>query len=285
MNITIKGEERVKIVIKIGGSLFEEDLHFLYEDVAHLVNDEHHDIVIVHGGGPQIDLILKNQGKEPRFLFSQEGVKSRHTDEDTRDAAIMALGGLVNKGITAALIKHGVNAFGFTGVDGAIMTARRKDKIVSVDPATSKRMVVRNDFSGRIEPEKVKGDIIIKLLEMGIVPVIGALAISEDGAILNADGDRAAACVCKAIGGDAFISVTDVPGVLKDMESQEVISTIPVGNLDAILESVSGGMKKKIIAVKEAVSFGIPRVIITSGLVEQGISKALAGEAGSMITQ
>ncbi|HME51208.1 MAG TPA: acetylglutamate kinase [Candidatus Lokiarchaeia archaeon] len=275
----------MKIVLKIGGSLFEEDLHFLYEDVCHLVNDEHHDVVIVHGGGPQIDLILKNQGKDPKFLISQEGVKSRHTDEDTRDAAIMALGGLVNKGITAALIKHEVNAFGFTGVDGAIMMARRKDKIVSVDPATSKRIVVRNDFSGRIDPDKVKGDIIIKLLELGIVPVIGALAISDDGTILNTDGDRAAACVCKAINGDVFISVTDVPGVLKDMDSQEVISSIPVGNLDAILESVSGGMKKKIIAVKEAVSFGIPRVIITSGLVEHGISKALAGEAGSVITQ
>lgn len=275
----------MKIVLKIGGSLFEEDLHFLYEDIARLVNEDHHDVVIVHGGGPQIDLVLKNQGKEPKFLISQAGIKSRHTDEDTRDAAIMVLGGLVNKGITAALIKHGVNAFGFTGVDGAVMIGKRKDTIVSVDPTTSKRIVVRNDFSGRIDPDKIKSDIIIKFLELGVVPIIGALAIGEDGAILNTDGDRAAACVCKAISGDAFVSVTDVPGVLKDMESQEVISTIPIGNLDAILENVSGGMKKKIIAVKEAVSFGIHRIIITSGLIEHGISKALEGETGTVITQ
>jgi acetylglutamate kinase len=91
--------------------------------------------------------------------------------------------------------------------------------------------------------------------------------------------------VCKAINGDAFVSVTDVPGVLKDMESKEVIPRIPVGNLDTVLENVSGGMKKKIIAVKEAVSFGIPQVIITSGLVDQGVTKALKGEAGTAITQ
>nr|MDO8111179.1 acetylglutamate kinase [Candidatus Sigynarchaeota archaeon] len=275
----------MKIVIKVGGSLFDEDLHFFYEDIARLVKEGHHQVVVVHGGGPQIDQILKNQGKEPKHLISQSGVKSRHTDEATRDAAIMALGGLVNKNITAKLITHGVNAFGFTGVDGAIMMAKRKDKIVSVDPATSKRIVIKNDFSGRIEPEKVKGDKISALLELGFTPVIGALAIDDDGAILNTDGDRAAASVCKAINGDAFVSVTDVPGVLKDLESKEVIPKIPVGNLDAVLESVTGGMKKKIIAVKEAVSFGIPHVVITSGLVDQGVTKALKGEMGTAITQ
>jgi acetylglutamate/LysW-gamma-L-alpha-aminoadipate kinase len=275
----------MKIVIKVGGSLFNEDLHFLYEDIAHLVKEGKHQVVLVHGGGPQIDMILKKQGKDPKFLYSQSGVKSRHTDEDTRDAAIMALGGYVNKNITARLIKHGVNAFGFTGVDGAIMMADRKDKIVSVDPATSKRIVVRNDFSGRIDPERVKGDVILSLLGLGITPVIGALAIDDASDILNTDGDRAAASICKAIKGDAFISVTDVPGVLKDMESKEVIPKIPVGNLDTVMENVTGGMKKKIIAVREAVSFGIPQVVITSGLMEQGVTKALDGRMGTAITQ
>ena len=91
--------------------------------------------------------------------------------------------------------------------------------------------------------------------------------------------------ICKAISGDAFISVTDVPGVLKDMESKEVIPRIPVGNLDVVMENVTGGMKKKIIAVKEAVSFGISQVVITSGLVEQGVTKAIKGEMGTAITQ
>lgn len=275
----------MKIVIKVGGSLFDEDLHFLYEDIARMVKDGKHQVVLVHGGGPQIDMILKKQGKDPKYLYSQAGVKSRHTDEDTRDAAIMALGGYVNKNITARLIKHGVNAFGFTGVDGACMMANRKDKIVSVDPATSKRVVIKNDYSGRIDPERVKGDVILALLASGLTPVVGALAIDDAGDILNTDGDRAAASICKAIGGDAFVSVTDVPGVLKDMESKEVIPKIPVGNLDGVMENVTGGMKKKIIAVKEAVSFGIPQVVITSGLVEQGVSKALKGEMGTAITQ
>lgn len=275
----------MKIVIKVGGSLFDEDLHFLYEDIARMVKDGKHQVVLVHGGGPQIDMILKKQGKDPKYLYSQAGVKSRHTDEDTRDAAIMALGGYVNKNITARLIKHGVNAFGFTGVDGACMMANRKDKIVSVDPTTSKRVVIKNDYSGRIDPERVKGDVILALLASGLTPVVGALAIDDAGDILNTDGDRAAASICKAIGGDAFVSVTDVPGVLKDMESKEVIPKIPVGNLDGVMENVTGGMKKKIIAVKEAVSFGIPQVVITSGLVEQGVSKALKGEMGTAITQ
>ncbi len=274
----------MKIVIKVGGSLFDQDLSNLYDDIA-VLTSEGNQVILVHGGGPQINRILEDKGAEPKYIVSASGMKSRLTDEVTRDAAIMALGGLVNKHIVAALIARGVKAFGFTGVDGAILPAHRKDKIVSMDPVTGKRVVIRNDYSGKIDPDGVKTDLIGIILGAGYTPVIGALAIDDDGAILNTDGDRAAATVCKATGGDFFVSATDVPGVLKDITKQDVIPSIPAENLDTMMEKVEGGMKKKIFAVKEAVSLGIKKVVITSGLVAGGVSRALKGEIGTTIIQ
>lgn len=273
----------MKIIIKIGGSLFNEDLTNLYEDVSGLIRGNH-EVVIVHGGGPQINQVLTDMGKKPKYIVSASGMKSRHTDETTRDAAIMALGGLVNKKMVASLSKHGVRAFGISGVDGRVLVAKRKEKLISIDPETNKRMVIRNEFSGKIIPGDVDGNIINGLLEMGLTPVIGALAVDEKHEILNTDGDRAAASVCNAIGGDLLISVTDVPGVMKDMETEEIMPKIPGSSLDEVMKSVKGGMKKKIYAVKEALSLGISKVIITSGLVEGGLSLALQGKIGTQIT-
>ncbi|MBD3185747.1 acetylaminoadipate kinase, partial [Candidatus Bathyarchaeota archaeon] len=235
-------------------------------------------------GGLQINNILEAQGKEPKYLVSQSGMKSRHTDEETLDAAIMALGGLVNKKMVAGLQASGVNAFGLTGVDGKILVARRKKKLITIDPETSKRIVVRNDYSGKIDPGKVKGKIIEGLLDAGLVPVIGALATSAEDEILNTDGDRAASCTCNAIKGDLLVSVTDVAGVLASLDDEKAISTLTEGMLDSMMEKVRGGMRKKIFAVKEALELGISKIIITSGLVEAGVSRAIAGDIGTTIT-
>ncbi|MFX0100740.1 MAG: acetylglutamate kinase [Candidatus Hodarchaeota archaeon] len=272
----------MKIVIKIGGSLFYKDLSNLYKDVAGLIEGSN-EVVIVHGGGPQINQVLSDMGKEPNYIISASGMKSRHTDETTRDAAIMALGGLVNKKMVASLSKHGVNAFGISGVDGKILLAKRKEKLISIDPETNKRRVIRNEYSGKIIPDKVNGNLINELLKMGMTPVIGALAVDDNNEILNTDGDRAASSVCKAIGGDLLISVTDVPGVMKDMKTKEIIPKISGSSLDDIIKDVEGGMKKKIFAVKEALSLGISKVIITSGLVEGGLTSAIEGKIGTQI--
>lgn len=274
----------MKIVMKIGGSLYNEDLSHLYKDVKSLV-DKGHKVAIVHGGGPQINQTLEAMGKEPKYLTSASGMRSRHTDAATRDAAVMALGGMINKGITASLLKHGISAIGISGVDGKLLVAKRKEKIIAIDPATNKRRVIRDEFSGKIIPEKTNGALLNGLLDAGHVPVVAALAIDESGEILNTDGDRAAASVCLAIGGNVLVSVTDVPGVLEDMENKRVIPAIKAASLDDIMEAVEGGMKKKVYAMKEAVNLGIPRLVITSGLVEGGVSKALDGECGTTITQ
>ena len=272
----------MKIVIKIGGTLFKNNLEGLYEDILQLLK-EGNKIAIVHGGGAQINQVLKEKGLEPRYLLSTSGIKSRHTDEETREAAIMALAGLVNKKMVAGLQKKGINAFGFTGIDGASLIANRKKKILCVDPETSKRIVVRNDYSGKIIPEKVNGSLINLILENEYIPVIGALAIDEDGEILNTDGDRAAINICHKINADVFISVTDVLGVYENLESNVLIPIIKDTEIDQVLEKVKGGMKKKIIAMQEALELGVPRIIITSGLVNNGISDALEGKIGTSI--
>ncbi|MHA1372513.1 MAG: [LysW]-aminoadipate/[LysW]-glutamate kinase [Promethearchaeota archaeon] len=272
----------MRIVIKIGGSLFAHDLKGLYEDIKTLFDDGN-EIAIVHGGGPQINEILRKMNLEPQIVISASGMKSRHTDKQTRDVAIMVLGGLINKKLVSSLRNAGVDAIGLTGVDGGIFSAKRKDKIIAIDPETNRRRVIRDEYSGKIIASKVRGEIIDHLLKLKFVPVIGALAIDDKSEILNTDGDRAAAMLCASIKGDLLVSVTDVPGVYKSMDSREIMPRILYSDLDDVIARVEGGMKKKLYAVKEAISSGIPEVVITSGLVEKGLIRAIGKEIGTRI--
>ncbi|MHA1794029.1 MAG: [LysW]-aminoadipate/[LysW]-glutamate kinase [Promethearchaeota archaeon] len=269
--------------MKIGGSLFEKNLDKLYEDISALKN-EGHEIVFIHGGGPQINKILERWNEKPRYIFSTSGMKSRYTDKLTLDAAIMALAGLINKKIVAKLQSYGINAFGMCGADGNLIPANRKKKIMSFNPKTNKRIMIRDDYSGKIKHDAVKASIIQMFLNNNFTPVIGALGIDDEYNILNIDGDRAAASICKAINADILISVTDVPGVYKNLESKDIYREIPREKLDKVLQEVEGGMKKKLIAVKEALSIGINKIIITSGLIEKGIFNAINGKTGTLFT-
>ncbi|MEM3649945.1 MAG: hypothetical protein QW831_04430, partial [Candidatus Jordarchaeaceae archaeon] len=115
------------ITIKIGGSLADKETGSLVEDVNKLIKE--HKLVIVHGGGPQINEISRKLGKEPTIVKSPSGFKSRFTDRETMDITIMAMAGKVNKNIVALLRKNQIPAIGLTGLDGKTIIAERKDKI------------------------------------------------------------------------------------------------------------------------------------------------------------
>ena len=265
-------------VIKIGGALVAADLTPAIEDLVNLIN-EGYKFVIVHGGGPQINDLEAKMGREPKIYETQQGMKTRYTDRETMDAVLMALGGFVNKSLVEKFILKGVKAFGFTGLDGACIRAQRKDKIMVVK--NGKRIILRGEYSGKItdvDPKPIR-----LLLDSGYVPIIGSISADEEGNAINADGDRAASAVAAALGANSLISLTDVPGIYKDMETKEVISKLNLKEAKQLLESLTGGMKKKLFAALEALESSINKVYIYSGQENKPFSAILKEGKGTVI--
>ncbi|TXT67039.1 MAG: Acetylglutamate kinase [Promethearchaeota archaeon] len=270
------------IVVKIGGALIAENFHNVVKDIAdiYLNPKKTYKLVVLHGGGPQIDSTLHKMNKEPKHFKTPSGYRTRYTDQETVEVAIMALAGINNKRIVEALQKKGVNAFGFTGIDGASINAKRKEKILVL--INGKRIMKRGEYSGKVKT--VNTEIIHYLIEKNYIPVIGSLAKSEEGDIVNVDGDRAAGCVASALNAEILISLTDVEGIYKNFEDKDsLIKELKAGQLENILEELKGGMKKKAYAALEALRINVKKVIISTGLSERPITDALDNQAGTVI--
>ncbi|MFX1339914.1 MAG: [LysW]-aminoadipate kinase [Promethearchaeota archaeon] len=271
------------VVIKIGGALIAQNVENVVKDITSVYTKYRgkYSLVVVHGGGPQINETLKKMNKEPRYFQTPSGVTTRYTDQDAIEAAIMSLGGINNKRLVEALQKSNINAFGFSGIDGGVIEAERKDKILILK--NGKRIMKRGEYSGKII--NVSPLIIKFLLENKYLPVIAALAKSKEGDIVNVDGDRAGIYVAQALNADVLISLTDVQGIYKNFDDKSsMIKTINYTSLENLLETLEGGMRKKAYAALEALKLGVKKVIICSGLIEEPIFSALENNEGTVIT-
>ncbi|MHA1405522.1 MAG: amino acid kinase family protein, partial [Candidatus Helarchaeota archaeon] len=171
------------------------------------------------------------------------------------------------------------NAVGLSGVDGAIIKAKKKDKILTVDEKTGKKRFLYGDFSGKIF--HVNEKLLKILLNNGFIPVVSAIAESEEHELLNVDGDRTALHVAAALNADKLILLTDVEGVIID---NKVVKTIGKDDISSFMEKVQGGMRKKLFASKEALDVGLKEIIICSGIQEKPILNALDGKTGTSIS-
>lgn len=271
------------VVIKIGGALIAKNFDHVIQDISKIHSNygEKYKLVIVHGGGPQINETLKKMNMEPKYFKTPSGFTTRYTDQEAIDAAIMSLGGINNKRIVEALQKENINAFGFTGIDGSVIEAERKEKILVL--INGKRIMKRGEYSGKII--NVSPHIIEFLLKNKYLPIIGSLARSKEGEIVNVDGDRAASFVAKALKADILISLTDVKGIYKNFnDKNSIIKNINSVGLEGLLENLEGGMKKKAYAALEALKLGVKKVVISSGLTEAPIFDALENNIGTVIT-
>jgi len=233
------------IVVKIGGAALEDAfvLRKCAKAIAELAQDGHR-VAVVHGGGGALTRMLKRLGKQSEFVGGL-----RVTDAETRDVALMVLGGLINKKMVAAIQAAGMPAVGFCGGDGMTFRARKK-------------LVRGNDlgFVGEIcfaEPCWIEA-----LWQQGGIPVLASLALGADGEYYNVNADEMAAACAAACHANALIFLTDVPGV-KDAEG----TVIPWLNTkeaeDLVAHSVvSGGMLPKLRACKQALKQGVGRVRI-----------------------
>jgi acetylglutamate kinase len=234
----------MKFVVKLGGAALENPalLHACAQAIADMVKDGNQ-VALVHGGGVQLTRTLKLLGKQSEFISGL-----RVTDAETRDTAVMVLGGQVNKALVASLGAHGQAAMGLSGGDGLIFRARKK------------RTAPDLGFVGEIvasDPRWLEA-----IWKMGAVPVISSIALGFDGEYYNVNADEMAAACAAACKADALVFLTDVPGVRgADGEVMRWLSVDQIAGLtrDAV---ISGGMLPKLSACREALLQGVKRVRI-----------------------
>ena len=268
------------IVVKAGGN-GSLNMEAVCADVARLI-EQGEQVVLVHGGSHDTNVISEKLGHPPRFVTSVSGHVSRYTDRETLEIFAMVAAGRINKLTIERLQQLGVNAIGLSGLDGRLLEGTRKPALRIIE--NGKRKVLRGEYSGKIERVNVR--LLQSLLEAGYTPVVAPLALSYESEALNVDGDRAAAAIGAALEAQTVVILSNVPGVLRDLSDENsLIDHIPEQEAEECLDRYAKGrMKKKILGAIEALHDGVGQVIIADGRVEHPLRRALAGQ-GTTIGQ
>lgn len=257
------------VVVKYGGNaMIDETLkQQVMEDIAllWLIGVK---VVLIHGGGPEINDMMKKLGKVPEFV---DGL--RVTDKETVDIVQMVLAGKVNKSLVTLLQMKGGHAVGLSGMDGGIIEAQIKDE--------------RLGYVGKIT--KVRTQPINDLLEKNYIPVISTVASDRQGNTYNINGDTAAAFIAGALEAERLIMMTDVAGILKDKDDPStLIPRITVSEAKSLYGQgvISGGMIPKVDCCIEAIDAGVKNVTIMDGRIPHAILMELLTDegAGTMVT-
>ncbi len=265
------------IVVKVGGSV-GIDLPLVCADVATLVQAGER-LVLVHGGSHRTNVVAETLGHPPEFVTSLSGYTSRRTDRETLRIFEMVYCGEVNKGIVEMLQARGANAVGLSGLDGRLLEGRRKEAIKVIQDG--KRRVIRDDYTGTVE--RVNIGLLNLLLDAGYLPVVTPPAISEASEAINVDGDRAAARIAAALGAEALVILSNVPGLLRDPSDElSLVHHIDPAHAEEFMVHAHGRMRIKVLGAMEALREGVGRVILGDGRIAEPVRRALAG-AGTVI--
>lgn len=263
------------ITIKIGGSVVDDLHESAIPDIKTV--SEREGVILVHGGGREVTKVSAQLGKEPRFVTSPSGIKSRYTDKETAEIFTMVMSGRINKNIVRMLQKNGINAIGLSGIDAQVIRADRKKRLMIVNER-GRKQAIDGGYTGKITG--VNSEFIKSLLERGMVPVISPIAMSEESDFLNVDGDRAAAYVAGGAGSDKVLFVTDVDGLLVD---DRLVTRLSLADAKEMRPKIGPGMEKKILAATEALDMGVATALIGSGKRENPISAAIAQDSCTVI--
>ena len=256
------------VVVKYGGNAMTNETlkQAVMSDIV-LLSTIGIKIVLVHGGGPEINAMLKKTGKESRFV---NGL--RYTDEETVDIVQMVLCGKVNKDLVELLHMNNGKAMGLCGLDAHMIEAEQLDPELGLVGEIT-----------HINPE-----VINTALENGYIPVISTVAAGKDGTVYNINADTAAARIAAEMGASNLILMTDIKGLLRDKDNDDtLIHTVGVSEVPYLKKQgiISGGMIPKIECCVEAVRRGVKKTNIIDGRIPHSILiELLTNEgAGTMI--
>ena len=244
----------LRAVIKAGGSK-GVDRDAVSDLVAQVARQD--EIVLVHGASAETDRIASELGVPQEQIASPSGHVSRRTDRRTLEIFAMAALGVENFLYVEKLQQRGVDAVGLSGLSGRLLVGRKKD-VRAVK--NGKTFILRDDYTGTVEA--VNLPLLTQLIGPGRVPVIAPLALSTENQALNVDGDRVAARIAVAIDADALLILTNVPGLLRDVDDPS--SLVSETTLEEAETLAHGRMKKKILAAREALEAGVEEVVIRS---------------------
>ncbi|MBQ3969933.1 MAG: acetylglutamate kinase [Clostridia bacterium] len=244
------------VVIKYGGNaMINEDLKSaVMSDIA-LLKLVGINVVLVHGGGPEITDMLKKVNKESKFV---NGL--RVTDKETIDIVQMVLAGKVNKSLVQHLQKSGAPAVGLCGLDGNMLVAEK--------------LITSEDIGYVGEITRVNPKVISDVINNGFVPIISTVAGSFQGDVYNINADIAASRIAAELGACKLILMTDIRGLLRDKDDESTlipsvnVSEVPMLKREGI---ISGGMIPKIDCCVEAVRRGVSRAYIIDGRIPHSI--------------
>jgi acetylglutamate kinase len=220
--------------------------------------------VLVHGGGPEIDAMLKKTGKESRFV---NGL--RYTDAETMEIVQMVLCGKVNKDIAGLIQQTGGRALGLCGIDGALLKASK----------------IQNEDLGLVgEIEEVDASVLNSALDSGFIPVVSSVACGiDDGQPLNINADTAAAKIAAALGAEKLVLMTDVRGILRDLQDPDsLIKTAKCNELGRLRDQgiISKGMIPKVDCCALALEGGVKNAHIIDGRLPHALLVELFTDEG-----
>jgi acetylglutamate kinase len=271
------------VVVKFGGHLVQDRtaLENLASDIA-LLHNVGMRICIVHGGGPQATSLQERLGLEPQFVEGR-----RITDEATLEVAKMVFAGKINLEVLGALRNEDLAAVGLSGVSGDLVQARRRDPRAITDPATGATRTVDYGHVGDIE--SVDTELLRILMENGYIPVVSSLGADKRGNILNINADTVAVEMAVDLKADKFLNMTQVPGVLRDIDDpSSLVGDLSAEQAEGLVKEgvVKGGMVPKVHSCVQAVRRGVPRAHILNGLEPHAMLLELftVRGAGTMIT-
>lgn len=253
------------IVIKYGGNamISEELKNAVMSDIV-LLSLVGMNVVLVHGGGPEINEIMDKIGKKSRFVG---GV--RYTDAETMEIVQMVLCGKINKTLVQLLNKNGGKAIGLCGLDDNMLTA--------------KKLQSEDDLGLVGEIIEVNTAPITKILEQKYIPVIATVAGGKNGEAYNINADTAAAKIAAAIGAEKLILMTDTIGLLSDINDENsLIPAVSVSEVAALKRQgiITGGMIPKVDCCVEAVRRGVSRAHIIDGRIPHSLLIEMLSDQG-----
>ena len=251
------------IVVKYGGNaMINDDLKEAVMGDIVLLSLIGIKVVLVHGGGPEINEMLGKIGKKSEFI---DGL--RVTDKETMEIVQMVLSGKVNKNLVSLLQSKGGNAIGLCGIDGHMINAKKVDE--------------RLGFAGEITDVNVAP--IMDVLEKGYIPVISTVGYDTDGNTYNVNADTAASRIAGALKAESLISMTDIVGLCRDKDDPStLISKVHVSDASKLVRDgvISGGMIPKVNCCIEAIRRGVHKVFIIDGRIPHSILIEILTDAG-----
>ena len=251
------------IVVKYGGNaMLNEDLKKAVMGDIVLLSQIGVKVVLVHGGGPEINDTLQKMNVQTQFI---NGL--RKTDKETVNVVQMVLAGKVNKDLVNLIENSQGKAVGLCGIDGHLIEAKPLNKELG--------------YVGEIT--KINPQIILDVLEDGFIPVISTIGCDKDGNVYNINADTVASKIAGELKATSLISMTDIKGILRDKEDEKsLIPAINVSEAPQLMKEgiISGGMIPKVDCCVEAIRRGVKRVFIIDGRVPHAILIEILSDQG-----